>query len=200
MPVWTKRYTSPELLRRRRLMSLSLRALDRHRHRPPQFMDSAEKRRTGNALVVDAGTPPPPNTHTHTHTQRILPSKGIHLPSLWENKPLGYCVHCNETDSMEQQGVLCKVGEGGQPNWLTAWCTDSKPKVSFEFASTRRTSTKPSAETTTSRQRWRSFCPNSTEQNISQSSTQRADSGMLSSTSDPVTSQHPTHLLGGTGS
>ena len=29
-------------------MSLSLRALDRHRHRPPQFMDSAERPRTRN--------------------------------------------------------------------------------------------------------------------------------------------------------
>ena len=57
MPVWTRQWTSPELSRRRRLMSLNFRAMDRHRHRPPQFMDSAERRRTRDALVVDVGTP-----------------------------------------------------------------------------------------------------------------------------------------------
>ena len=90
LPVWTKQWTSPELLRRRRLMSLSSRAMHRHfhRHRLPQFMDSAERRRTRNALVVDVGTP-----HKNFAQQRDPPVVAV------GGKPLGHCVHCNGADS-----------------------------------------------------------------------------------------------------
>ena len=69
-------------------MLLSFRLMDRHRLRPPQITDSAERRRTGNALVVDVGI-----------LHKDFPQTGVHLSLLWDEKLLGHCVHCNRPDS-----------------------------------------------------------------------------------------------------
>ena len=66
-------------------MSLSFKAMDRHRHRPPRFMDSTERLRKRDALVVDVGTPP--KDFAQQRDPPVVAVKKNH----WD-----ICVHCNE--------------------------------------------------------------------------------------------------------